>query len=246
MSTSSAKWTVANAICNLENAYPVYFAHDGEKNVVCIGNTNTSWQKPKVQIFDVMVGHYSYRCGTWSKGWTIAIVTDNSDLTVSATVEKPNVFDNYTESLNQLNSVTVTTSLLEYALTLGTGTYQIYLGGSNYTGDDLPNKSYRYGKATIYRTGSRATVVLYGIKGVDGAKRLAINHYDSDWGGWDTYATSVDLTAELAKYLPLTGGNVDSLTVANKTVHHDGNSAKVHIGTSAPSDTSAVWIDTSA
>lgn len=30
------------------------------------------------------------------------------------------------------------------------------------------------------------------------------------------------------------------------TLHHDGNSAKVHIGTSAPSDTTALWIDTSA
>lgn len=32
----------------------------------------------------------------------------------------------------------------------------------------------------------------------------------------------------------------------NYMLHHDGNSAKVHIGTSAPSDTSALWIDTSA
>lgn len=32
----------------------------------------------------------------------------------------------------------------------------------------------------------------------------------------------------------------------NHKLHHDGNSAKVHIGTSAPSDTSALWIDTSA
>lgn len=29
------------------------------------------------------------------------------------------------------------------------------------------------------------------------------------------------------------------------SLHHDGNSAKVHIGTSAPSDTSSAWIDTS-
>ena len=31
----------------------------------------------------------------------------------------------------------------------------------------------------------------------------------------------------------------------SKEIHHDGNSAKVHVGTSAPSDTSAVWFDTS-
>ena len=313
-SSSSSAWTGAEATCTGSLNHNVYFAHDGSKCVVCIGEVDSSWNKAKVQVTDVMVGHYVYRYDYWNKGWNIGIVADNSDLTVSRTAEKPNVFEKYNESLNQFNSVTVTTSVLEYALTLATGTYQIYLGGSNYTGDDLPNKSYRYGRATIYKAGSRATVVLYGIKGVEGAKRIAMNHYDSGWGGWETYSTTADLEKYLplngggkvsktsalpfgientsgttcyasfygkdgvlgylgfieqdspvfvtadqtvakrllhngnfSEYaLPLAGGNVDSLTVSNKTVHHDGNSAKVHIGTSAPSDTSSLWIDTSA
>jgi len=42
-----------------------------------------------------------------------------------------------------------------------------------------------------------------------------------------------------------------SATVSDSTkmnyydIHHDGNSAKVHVGTSAPSDTTSVWFDTS-
>lgn len=51
-------------------------------------------------------------------------------------------------------------------------------------------------------------------------------------------------------YLGFYGGNnpifVNTATGASHTLHHDGNSAKVHIGTSAPSDTTALWIDTSA
>lgn len=38
----------------------------------------------------------------------------------------------------------------------------------------------------------------------------------------------------------------EGATNTNYKLHHDGNSAKVHIGTSAPSDTTALWIDTSA
>ena len=42
--------------------------------------------------------------------------------------------------------------------------------------------------------------------------------------------------------LPLTGGNVDALTVAYNTVLHTGNSAKVVINETAPSDTSSLWV----
>ena len=110
----------------------------------------------------------------------------------------------------------------------------------------------------------------------------------STWNEWKTLAA----TADLANYLPLTGGgtveytdfngfrvkrNVDGTTglvgiaFQNSTstvgvvgfkngklyrtnvsgtdsseILDTSNSAKVHIGTSAPSDTSALWVDTSA
>lgn len=50
------------------------------------------------------------------------------------------------------------------------------------------------------------------------------------------------VTAKFAEYLPLTGGNVTSLTIANNTALHTGNSAKVVINETAPSDTSALWV----
>ena len=252
MSTSSAKWTVANAVCNLENAYPVFFAHDGEKNVVCIGNTDTLWQKPKVQIIEVMVGHYSYRYATWSKGWTIAIVTDNSDLTVSATVENPYVFEKFNTGLKALNGTeNLGTSLLEKAVSLTEfGVYKFKLGGTGYTGEDLPNSNYVYAEAEIIvRDSKNRTVILYPSYSSNSRKIVTNCYYNGQWSGWSVVATEADLgnalTTELAKYLPLTGGNIDSLTVANKTVHHDGNSAKLHIGPGAPSDTTSAWIDTS-
>lgn len=49
-------------------------------------------------------------------------------------------------------------------------------------------------------------------------------------------------SADLANYLPLTGGNVESLTVGGQAVLHRGDSAPVVVQSSAPSDTSAVWV----
>ena len=63
---------------------------------------------------------------------------------------------------------------------------------------------------------------------------------------------NVNLTPANIGALAASGGTVGgnlavtgTLTTGGHAVLHDGNSAKVHIGTSAPSDTSSLWIDTS-
>jgi hypothetical protein len=48
--------------------------------------------------------------------------------------------------------------------------------------------------------------------------------------------------AKFGEYLPLTGGNVESLTIDNNTALHTGISAKVVISETEPSDTSALWV----
>lgn len=95
LSSTNSNWSMYDAICNMENAYPVSFAHDGDKCVVCIGEVTTNWSRVKVQIFDIMLGHYYYGYDRWIKGWNIDIVADNSDLTVSATVENPYMLKDY-------------------------------------------------------------------------------------------------------------------------------------------------------
>lgn len=248
-SSSSSAWTGAEATCTGSLNHNVYFAHDGSKCVVCIGEVDSYWNKVKAQITDVMVGHYVYKYDYWKNGWNISIVTDNSDLTVSRTVEKPNVFEKYNESLKRFDGTqSLSTSVLEKAVSLTEfGIYKFKLGGTAYTGEDLPNSNYVYAEAEIIvRDSKNRTVILYPSYSSNSRKIVTNCYYNGQWSGWNTYSTTADLTTELAKYLPLTGGNVDSLTVSSKTVHHDGNSAKVHIGTTAPSDTSSLWIDTSA
>lgn len=56
--------------------------------------------------------------------------------------------------------------------------------------------------------------------------------------GPEYYAKSADL----AEYLPIAGGNVASLTVGGQAALHKGNSAPVAVQSSAPSDTSALWV----
>lgn len=68
-----------------------------------------------------------------------------------------------------------------------------------------------------------------------------------------TYRTgNVNLTPDNIGALAASGGTVGgnlavtgTLKTGGHAVLHDGNSAKVHIGTSAPSDTSSLWVDTS-
>ena len=111
---------------------------------------------------------------------------------------------------------TITTSVLEKTLSLPSPSIRVYkLDGDSYNGGDLPSeKTYMYSDAICIRHGvNTATVILTGY-GID-AKRLAINYYaEGTWKGWDTNAT----TADLANYLPLSGGTING----NVTVKANG------------------------
>lgn len=100
----------------------------------------------------------------------------------------------------------LTTSILEKALEVASGVYNFKLGGADYTGEDLPNTTYAYGIATIYkRSTSIISVVLWGRQGKN-ASKIQINHcYNSTWDGWEEVTT----TADLANYFKNTGGTID-------------------------------------
>ena len=122
-----------------------------------------------------------------------------------------------------LESETLTTSILEKALTLSQGTYEYSLGGGSYTGTDLPSSNYKYGKATVRTKGgsSTITVILWGVLASGNVIPPVFNLYNGGtWSGWQTFAT----TADLAKYLPLTGGTVNG----NVTVKADDTSQRIH------------------
>lgn len=145
------------------------------------------------------VGHYFNN--TWY-GWNLSF--DEINPPTANQVGALPVNGTATNS-NKVNGDILTgqTSILDYALTLGVGTYEFSLNGAAYTGGDLPHSNYSYGRATIHKRADNAiTVFLWGFN-ISNAKVPAFNQYGNNvWSGWQfintnpeySYGTN-DLTA---------------------------------------------------
>ena len=104
-----------------------------------------------------------------------------------------NTTNNNLSNTNSRLDTSLSSSVLDYALTLPEGLHAVQFTGTGYTGTDLPKSSYMYSSATISvrSTGKIATVLLFGI-----SKNcpLAVNSCeDGKWKGWDQYVTKNDL-----------------------------------------------------
>lgn len=106
------------------------------------------------------------------------------------------LIDTTNNNLGNINSrldTSLSSSVLDYALTLPEGMHTVRFPGDSYTGADTPNSYYRYSGATIIvrSKGKVVTVLLYGIST---KAPLAVNSYDGGkWKGWDQYVTKDDL-----------------------------------------------------
>lgn len=87
--------------------------------------------------------------------------------------------------------------ILEKALSITVdGDYNFKLGGSNYTGNDLPDIGFAYGQATVKVRGgignnNNTTVILWGTNTATNTKTIAINYYNgTKWGGWNVMLTT--------------------------------------------------------
>lgn len=75
---SSGSWYNPSAVCNINptkahGKLPIRFGHDGSKCAVLIGNNNTSWHYPVVQIHDILVGNENATNNNFKSGWVISI-----------------------------------------------------------------------------------------------------------------------------------------------------------------------------
>ena len=110
------------------------------------------------------------------------------------------LIDTTNNNLGNINSrldTSLSSSVLDYALTLPEGMHTVRFPGDSYTGADIPNSYYRYSCATIIvrSKGKIVTVLLYGIST---KAPLAVNSYDGGkWKGWDQYVTKDDLTKSI-------------------------------------------------
>lgn len=144
-------------------------------------------------------------------------VTDNTGLPLSAAQGKAlkDLIDTTNNNLSNTNSrldTSLSSSVLDYALTLPEGLHAVQFPGTGYTGTDLPKSSYMYSSATISvrSTGKIATVLLFGI-----SKNcpLAVNSCeDRKWKGWDQYVTKNDF---VIKTYTIAGKAVNAETTAD-------------------------------
>lgn len=65
----------------------VRFGHDGSKCAIYIGENNSSWSYPQIQISDITVGHNNSNYTKWASGWSVEFTTTLGNIT--ATVTKP-------------------------------------------------------------------------------------------------------------------------------------------------------------
>lgn len=108
----------------------------------------------------------------------------------------------YFAPLSRINGDYLTTSILEKALTAPLGISEYKLGGDGYNGGDLPHYAWTYATAIVYKRAANSIVVMLVCELYD---RTLINRYGgTTWTGWVESAN----TADLANYLPKTGGNV--------------------------------------
>lgn len=85
----------------------------------------------------------------------------------------------------------LSTSILEKALTLSSGIHHFRLSGGAYTGGDLPTTSYRYCSATVHVR--QATSILVILHGTNPGIYTQTNYYDgSVWTGWTPYFLPLD------------------------------------------------------
>lgn len=100
---------------------------------------------------------------------------------------------------NSRLDTSLSSSVLDYSLTLPEGMHTVRFPGDSYTGADTPNSYYRYSSATIIvrAKGKIVTVLLYGIST---KAPLAVNSYESGsgWYGWDQYVTKDDLLISIS------------------------------------------------
>lgn len=108
----------------------------------------------------------------------------------------------------------LSTSIIEKALTLDNGIYFFPLGGNYYTGDDLPksNHAWEYSNAMVLK---RNDVSLEIVLFSEMSGRIAVKSYHG--GLWDDWYEVV-ATADLANYLSLNGGGT-----VNGAVHVNNN-----------------------
>lgn len=81
-------YCVAHKDSNKKNL-SVRFGHDGTKCAIYIGEANTTWSFPQIQICNIVCGYSNTEYSKWRSGWAIGFTTTLG--TITATISNTNV-----------------------------------------------------------------------------------------------------------------------------------------------------------
>lgn len=253
---SSGTWSAITAVslgnpnstkCNLA----VRYGNDSNGNlVVTIGEDTTTWTSGQISISEVQTDFIGY--AQMHTGWNVSITSDNSDLTITNTVENPFIGANY---LPKNADGSVGTDVV--ALVLKGGADSTLVRFRDNTGGNLGALGIWGGAdKLVFRTSTNDNREILHSGNV-GSYALSVT------GGTVSKSNGIPLTLEgssnvsyidyrnsSGEFLGLIGMSANgepaycpSYSIV-RTLHHDGNSVKVLQAASAPSTTTAVWVDT--
>lgn len=127
----------------------VRFGHDGSKCAIYIGESNTSWSYPQVQVHSMIAGYSNYGYDKWASGWKVDFTTSLG--TVTAVVEKPHV--SYRSSQVYVTNTNSDTSMRLYFGYAGSSYRDVY-------SDE--NLTYNPGTNTLYCANVIQAPYIYG------------------------------------------------------------------------------------
>ena len=167
-SDAGATWYNESAINLTDNGknLNVRFGHDGTKNIVWIGETNTVWSYPQVYVEDFTAGYSGYNLDGWATGWDVGFTTSFDSVSrniATARIGKNSIID----SLTVNNTVGIGTSTTS-------SSYKAYVGGSLYATGDIVAYSDRRVKENIINIDS----ALDKVKALQGVYYNRINDKD--------------------------------------------------------------------
>lgn len=213
----------------------VRFGHDGSKCAIYIGESNSTWNYPKVQISDIMIGHGSTDYETWASGWSVGFTTTLG--TITDTIATPNV--SYSAATLQTNAgsniqpvyfangIPVSTKYIlnahvdAFAGDLSTGGWKKLNGRGN---DSYITVAYN-NKAAAWNGNAYSASIVFGTADTKGLLDCGYNTPTVTFGGASTGSSSDDNPSWYFKLYGASGQIYTFPTTSKTLAASDGSNA---------------------
>lgn len=213
----------------------VRFGHDGSKCAIYIGESNSTWNYPKVQISDIIVGHSTYDYTSWASGWSVGFTTALG--TITKIVTTPNVSNSAAtlqanagsniQPVYFANGIPVSTKYIlnahvdAFAGDLSTGGWKKLNGRGN---DSYITVAYN-NKAAAWNGNAYSASIVFGTADTKGLLDCGYNTPTVTFGGASTGSSSDDNPSWYFKLYGASGQIYTFPTTSKTLAASDGSNA---------------------